>query len=440
MARKIYDVVPPKVANKLENTVRDLGVAKAKKKKRTTKSVKITKSPRVEINSQMPAPDQKPSIKKWVGIGVVVCVFLVGLFLFVRLPKAEIQISPTLSEIKLEDEILANKNVSEINFIGKVIPLKVLEDTKESSQNFPATGTASNEGRATGTIRIYNKNNPATPVTLVSGTHFLSDSGKYFVTLAKVTIPAMKNKVPGSIVVKVQAEKSGEEYNIKPASFSVPKLSGTSYYYSIWAESTEDMVGGYTGKVKKVTKDDIESAEDVLTKKLISDAESTIKSKISEDEILLDDSVLANVISTSSDVKPETVVESFNQSASVKITALVVNKKDLEEYAKKVISDKIPSDSKLLESSLSIIYESGVSDFTKGTEKISLSVSAKSYNTVNTDELSEMFSKKGESEIKSIVESTYGDKVSLVDVNFWPFWVNSAPSNINRIKTNLSFE
>ncbi len=437
MTRKIYDVVPPKVAHKVENTIKGLA-PKNTKRKRATISVKSTKIPRVELSQQMPVIRERPT-KKWFFAGGIAVVILIGLFLLIRLPKAEIEISPSLSDINIEDKVIADKNATSIDFKNKIIPLKVLEDTKESSQEFPATGIASNDGKATGTITIYNKASPSKPVTLVTGTHFLSDSGKYFITLAKVTIPAMQGKTPGSISVKVQAKEVGLDYNIGSSKFSVPKLSGTAYYYSIWGESKETMFGGYTGKVKKVTKDDLDSAKDVLTKKLMQDVESSIKSKISENEIILDNSVSSKIISANSNVKADAIAESFSQSATVKISALVVNKKDLELYAKKIISENMKERKALLESSLHLTYNLDSADFSKGIEKIDLKVTAKDYYIIDTNSLLDMLKKKSSSEIENIVDAHYGDKVSLLKINFWPFWVNSAPNNVNRIEINLNF-
>ena len=99
----------------------------------------------------------------------------------------------------------------------------------------------------------------------------MSDSGKLFVALQKIVIPAAKKSgskiTPGSVQINVQAVEGGTDYNIAPSNFSVPGLKGTAYYYSIYATSTAAMTGGYTGKVKKVTDDDIQGAKDVLTKK-----------------------------------------------------------------------------------------------------------------------------------------------------------------------------
>ena len=135
-------------------------------------------------------------------------------------------------------------------------------------------------------------------------THFLSDSGKLFVALDKVVIPAAKKSgskiTPGTVTIKIQAVDGGTDYNIAPSNFSIPGLSHTSYFYCINAVSTVAMAGGYTGKVKKVTDDDIQGAEDTLVKKATTDATATLKGQVSSDYILLDNAISSSTTGASS--------------------------------------------------------------------------------------------------------------------------------------------
>src|SRR3989344_2935437 len=242
MAKKIYDILPPKTVNKIENSMGSLPIkSKVKRSRKKIESQKV----------------EKKFPLKEVLVGSVIIIFLLGIYFYNRLPKAEIEVWPRLDTVTLQEKIIADKNVDVLNLSQKVIPAQYIEQIEDGWQAFEATGITSTDSKASGTIRIYNKINPAAPITLIAGTHSLSDSGKYFVTLSKVTIPQAQGKNPGSIEVKVQAEGVGDSYNIKASKFSIPKLSGTTYYYSIWAESSKAMTGGYTGSVKKVTKDDI---------------------------------------------------------------------------------------------------------------------------------------------------------------------------------------
>lgn len=425
--------MPPKVAHKVEDAIKSLH-GKDTKNTRKRKLVKEVQRPQKILQEKRRFPLRE------IIFGLAVIVLLFGIYFVNRLPRAEIEISPTLDTITLQEKITADKSISEVDMKRRLIPLEFLEEVKETSQEFPATGITSNDGKAAGNIAIYNKLSPAAPLTLIPGTHFLSDSGKYFITLAKVTIPAMKGKTPGSVNVKVQAKEVGSDYNIGPSNFSVPKLSGTAYYYGIYGESKEAMTGGYTGKVKKVTKDDLDSAKDVLTEKLLKDAESSLKSKVSEDEILLEGAIINNVVNVSFNAKPETIADTFNTSAKVRVLALVFNKRDLEVFAEDKILSQLSDGKNLLENSLNIHYDAGSVDFVKGIEKINLQASARAYHIIDLNDVVDLSRRKSSDEIEKIINLQYGEKVSGVKVNFWPFWVKSAPKDVNRIKVKLNFE
>ncbi|KKP54408.1 MAG: hypothetical protein UR46_C0022G0003 [Parcubacteria group bacterium GW2011_GWA1_33_6] len=303
----------------------------------------------------------------------------------------------------------------------------------------------SNDKKATGSVKIYNKLDSLAPLTLIKGTHFLSDSGKSFVIVDRVIIPSaqyQKGKlVPGSVTAKVEAKEAGEDYNIGNSKFSVPKLSGTVYYYSIYAESSSPMVGGYVGNVKKVTKDDIQKAQDDLTEKLLEQAEVALKSKLTPDDILIDDSVVRDIISFSSTIKQDTIIDKFGAEAKVKVSGLIFKKQDLEKFVKDSIVAKLPQNNSVLETSLDINYNPGVIDNKNGKVTLDLDFSAKVYQDINTQELVELFSLQTTEEIKEIVNSVeYSDKISEAKITFWPFWVKKAPKNKDRIVIDLVFE
>ena len=426
MPRKIYDILPPKVANKVEDALKELSLAKGRKRKSASRPVG-----RKKAKSSFP--------KKWIFIGGAVVVFFVLVYFYNTLPKATVTISPTLDDFTVQEKITANKSVNSIDQVKKIIPAQYIEEEKDGSQQFPATGSAANNQKASGTITVYNKYSPASPITLKVGTHFLSDSGKYFVSLTSITIPAMKGKTAGSVSVKVQAEETGSDYNIKASKFSVPKLAGTAYYYSIWAESTSQMTGGFDKNIKIVTKDNIQTAKVILTKKLLDQAEASLKSKLGADDVLLDGALSRTVMSASSDEKADSVADNFTESAKTKVSALVLKKQDLQKFVKNYVSAKLPSGKNLLEKSLTANYNPELVDLEKGKETIDVTMAFKTYSDIDQNGLISAFSKKSADEIKNIVEEKYGGKVSQVKVDFWPFWVHSAPSNQKRIIVNLNY-
>ncbi|MEK7562530.1 MAG: hypothetical protein AAB509_02540 [Patescibacteria group bacterium] len=436
MAKKIYDIKPPKISKKTEDDIKSFIAGE----KKTRSKGAVVKKQQQNVRR---GKERKFPVGKVLAVAGVLVVIL-AVYLFFELPKADIQIWPKTDILSYTQTITADKTADLNDSINKVIPAQYLEEGKENSQEFPATGSASNEGKATGTIKIYNKYNPVTAITLKAGTHFLSDSGKYFVTLQKVVVPAAKKSggkiTPGSIDAKVQASESGTSYNIKPAKFSVPKLTGTPYYYSIYAESSAEMTGGYTGKVKKVTDDDIQQAKDVLTKKLLEDAKNALKGNISSEYVLADSAISGEVESFSSSVKAGTVTDNFTYKAKVTARALIFKKSDLDKYAKDYIISQMPDSKTLLEKSHTINYKPKSIDISGGKMVLDIDFSSEIYQNIDKNSLSVSFMGMTASQINNSISSEFGEQVSKTKINLWPFWVAKAPKNQKVINIDLKFE
>ena len=441
----MFDILPPKKIHKNEYGSISLMVEEKKQSKRRVNKKQIQETS-FQTQQETPPQTQKerafPLKELLIGSGILVLI-LFGILYF-KLQKAEIEIWPKTEILSFNEQILVDDSVDSIDSSSKTIPAQYFEEEKDLWQEFLATGSASDGGKAEGTITIYNKYSPASSLTLKSGTHFLSDSGKYFITLQKVVIPAAKKEnnktVPGSIEVKVQATEAGEGYNIKPSKFSVPKLSGTSYYYSIYAESSEDMTGGFSGEVKKVTEEDIQKAKKDLTEKLLNDAKESLKNKIGPEYVLLDNAIFAKITESSSAVKAGAVVDKFNYQAKAKTTALVFKKSDLESLVKEYIGSNISDEKIFLDDSLTLNYSSETVDIEDKKTVLDLDFSVKAYKTIDKNDLILLFREKSESQIKETINSKMGDQVSQSKVSLWPFWTIKAPKDKNKIKIDLKFE
>jgi len=426
MPKKIYDIVPPKVSRHAQEQIKDFLSDNKKKKHKTSR--------------------KKEKSFSWKPVIAISGVVVLGLavYLFFSLPRVNVEIWPKVDVLNYKQTLTADKSALSVDLTEALAPAQYFVEEKQGSEDFPATGNASNEGKASGTITVYNKYDPPTPLTLKAGTHFLSDSGKYFVSLQKIVIPAGKKSgskvTPGSIEIKVEAVEGGEDYNIKAAKFSVPKLSGTSYYYSIYAESTKAMTGGYAGKVKKVTEDDIAGAKDVLTKKLLSDAEASLRSKISSEYILLDNAISSETTSASTNTKSGAVIDSFTYQANVKVSALAFKKSDLEKFAKDYIVSQIPDQRIMLDKTFNLNYSAQSVDIKAGKATLSLDFSAGNYQDIDRNSLIPSLVNKNGDQIKETVKDSLGDKISDIKVNFWPFWVKKAPKSQKAVTIELKFE
>ena len=435
MAKKIFDILPSKIAHKIEDGIKSL----------TSEEEKHTKgrgNKKHNKNTSSHKERHFPLKEILAGSGVLFLI-LAGVLYF-KLQKVNIEIWPRKEVLSFKEQVMADNSVDMIDSKNKTIPAQFFDVEKDLWQEFSATGNASNDGKAGGSIVIYNSYIPAEAITLKTGTHFLSDSGKYFITLSRVIIPAAKKQnnktIPGSVEVKVQATESGEDYNIKPAKFSVPKLVGTSYYYSIYADSSRAMTGGFSSEIKKVTEDDIKTAKDTLQKNLLNNIKEELKNKIDTEYILLDEAIFTEIIESFAAVKAGAVVDKFNYQAKARATALVFKKSDLESFIKEYINSNIPVPKNFLEDSLIFKHSPETIDIKDKKIVFNLDFSVKTYQTIDKNDLISLLREKSASEIKEAINNRMGDSLSQMQVNFWPFWTIKAPRDKDKIKIDLKFE
>lgn len=431
MSQKIFDIVPPHLSSSTED-----------------ENIKDRKG--IKNNSGSSGKKRRP---KLVGVLVFLGVFLVlvAVYFYFSLASVSIDIWPVTEAVSFEQKIILDESLTEVDWStlpadeDKNLPAQFIEEEKESWQEFVATGSSSKEGVAQGTIRVYNKYSPAAPITLVAKTRFLSDSGKLFRSVSKINLPAAQIKsgkvTPSWVDVEVIAVGSGEDYNIGPATFSLPGLSGTAYYYSIYGESAESMSGGYESALKVVTADDIDAAKDDLTQNLFTDIESALQNKASSSGLVLfSNAIDKSVIESSCSVKTGAEVEKFNCSAKVNAKALVAKEADLERLARDYILSQVPDSKTILEKTLVLTYNPELVDLKAGTISLNLAISCNIYSSINIQTLSLDFMGRNSSQISDVIYSKLGQEISRIKIDFWPFWVKKAPNDQSKIKVQLNFD
>jgi len=261
--------------------------------------------------------------------------------------------------------------------------------------------------------------------------------------MEKVVVPKATKSgskiTPGSIQVKVQAEEGGESYNIGPANFSVPKLSGTAFYYSIYAVSTEAMSGGYAGDVKKVTDDDISQAKEDLVKKVSEAAIAELKTEIDADYLLLDDAVTYIASNSGTETKVGTTIDKFTYKTTVKASGLAFKKADLDKFARNYIVSQMPDDNTILDSSFKTEYTLKKIDISDGNMTLDINLSSGIYKNISKNSLALLLTGKNSNQISEVINNNLADSVSKVKVNFWPFWVTKSPKTPKSIEIELKF-
>lgn len=374
-------------------------------------------------------------------IFIIIAIIAAGSY-FLFPGRAEVEISPKIDELAAEAQITVDSNESILNYDNNVIPGIIFngDNNKVYSEDYESTGSSDNVAKATGTIRVYNKMSPAKPVSLIRNTGFLSyPGGLIYRADSAFTIPAAKaDGTPGSIDIKVTASEAGTKYNIKSATFSVPKLSGTEYYINISAETIPDkpISGGEESVVKIVSKDDLTLSKDAFQKKYTEEAKQALIQSIPQGYDYFPDDIIPQVNNLTVDAVQGDRVDKFNISAKVTSTVLVFRRDDINKLGEALLQEKMPEAKTLVPGSIS--YEVTSRNLKSG--KLSLTVTFKSniYSAPDTDFILTTIKGKDKDYSLSILKNI--PELENVNIKLFPFWQINIPGDEKMIdiKVNLN--
>jgi len=374
----------------------------------------------------------KKSFPKGIFLIILFFVFL-GFSAFFLFSKIKMEIWPEIDKISLNDKIEVVNNSESIDFENNAIPGRVFIDQKSENRDFPATGKATVEEKASGTITVYNAYSTSSQ-TLVENTRFVSSSGKLFRSVQKEVIPGGRYEggkfIPGQKDIEVKAAEPGEDYNIEPTTFSIPGFKGTSRYTYFYGKSFSNMVGGYIGDVSKVTEEDIENAKNSLVIELKQESKDFLKSIIPEGYILLDEAISQEITESSSSVEANTTAESFNATVRVKSKGLAFKRADIME----LLVQKAGEEKKIKEEGTELNYT--VDSFNEDKTQISLSGQIIAYENINLEEIKRALFGKTLQEAKIFLGNLEG--VSKVEINSWPFWRKRVPEDHDKFEIKLN--
>ncbi|MFH1462223.1 MAG: hypothetical protein ABIG08_00760 [bacterium] len=361
---------------------------------------------------------------------------ILGALAFFTLSKAKIEVWPETETLTSETKLI----------VGQDIPGKILTKEKTISGNFPASGKISKEEKAEGTLRVYNDYSASSQV-LIANTRFVSVEGKLFRTPIKVTIPGgyyEKGKFfSGEADIRVVADEAGPEYNIGPSTFSIPGFAGSDKYTKFYAKSFQSMTGGFKEETGQITQKDLEGAENNLTERAKIESEIALRMELQKEEFLLEynfieKAVRTQVVETFPLAKAGQEGESFNFQAKAKSETLIFKKADFDNFVKNFILSQTSEGKALCQESLKVNSNTESIDLDSGKITLSLAISAKVYTDIDLSILKNGLGKKSLTEAKVFLEDEPG--IIKAEVEFWPFWVKSAPDNSEKIEVGLRFD
>jgi len=418
------------------NKIRDISPASESKPVIIPKESKPKEKP--VIKKKKIAPKEKRHFPKLLIIIPSIIIVLAVIWLTSSFySKLSLEIKPRTEEIVFQQEIEVNVNQDALNIQDKIVPGQFFDGNKEGSMVFKTKGVATDGQKAEGIIKVYNSHNPPRTFGFRETTRFLSAEGaRVFRAPDKVFLPAgtlKGGKVEPSVTeVRVVAQEAGEDYNIGKSNFSVPGLAGSSFYYSIWAESDQAMTGGYIKEVNMVTEQGLDEAKIQLRKELIRLAKQDIEANLPEDYVLREDFFFIKTFDYSCDKESGDKVDEITCTGSIVVKGLGFKLSDIREIVMDQLKQEIPSEKSY--DSNSLILEFIAKNLVSESGKLILDFETivNVYDKLSEEIISLQVKGLHEKQIQKDIFENY-PFIESVKSNFWPFWVKKAPKVLERI-------
>jgi hypothetical protein len=249
--------------------------------------------------------------------------------------------------------------------------------------------------------------------------------------------------VPGTVDVKVTADQTGIDYNIGPSTFSIPGFAGSEKYTKFYGKSSQPMTGAVSQKASQVTKEDLDNAKNILSKKAKEDCESSFIQEISGEKaaagfLFLQDAIQTNISDTFSLAAPGTVAENFSYQVKAKSQTMIFKKEDINNFTKEFVNSQLLEGQKVIEKSITTNITPETVNLSSGKIILSLNISAKTYSDFNPAGFKEGLKGKTAVESKVILENF--SEVSRAEVKLWPFWVRKIPEDLEKIQININVD
>ncbi|KKQ93379.1 MAG: hypothetical protein UT66_C0056G0003 [candidate division CPR2 bacterium GW2011_GWC1_39_9] len=273
-------------------------------------------------------------------LAIPVILFILG---FIFLPKAEVIIAVASEKMPVDAKFAVDKDAQGVDAKQGMIPGKFIDDIKEEQKEFDATGKKDVGAKATGMVTLYNKWD-SDAFTLKKGTQMRSGSGKVFLLVSEVSIPGTTINhgtiVAGQISAAVEAELSGDSYNIGASDFVIVKLSAPEQVL-VYGKSLSNMSGGSTKEVKIVSDADVAKSKETFIKEVSDNFIKKLKAD-NKSYIVIDKAVKTEAVSFEASPAVGAEASKFTLKLKSRYRAVIFDDADINRYFTKILEAQVP--------------------------------------------------------------------------------------------------
>lgn len=367
-------------------------------------------------------------------LGGISLLSLLGVALFLFLPKAEIHVTPhkTTQSADLQFNGRSGGDMNGEN----VISVRLAEREETVSFSMETTGKAGGSNqKARGTAVIYNEYS-SDPQPLVATTRLETSDGRLFRLVEGVTVPGMTDvggrKEPGAIEANVIADQAGAEYNIGSATFTIPGFKGGPKYGKFSAKSAKAFSGGGDGgsDISVIAKIDMENAEKQAREKAKEAFLNEIRSGLSEDEKVLEEELEIIPGGTTTLPQAGTAATAFDYRNTFKIRAFIFSEKKIREAFEAASRTELQGIS-FRPVSITLEYGESLPNYSEGTVRLKAHALIALESVIDQEKLREAILGQDAEGIEQTLESF--PSIKKIEVNFDPRFISSVPKSKDRV-------
>ena len=377
------------------------------------------------------AKDEKKSRVSWKSFSIILGIIFVLGVAYIALSyfsEAAIAIAPRQEFMEVDDTFGATADSS-----GEIAIESVsIEETLELEA--PIATARSGTEKAQGQVVIYNEYSTE-PQTLIASTRLETPGGKIYRIPNAITVPGAKlvggKLTASSIETTVFADKAGPEYNLGLSDFTIPGFKGTSKYTKFYARSKTEIMGGFTGSSKVVTKEDV----DGLVKKAEDSLRAGLKEKIERDlpkDIFLPNDAVELKVTVETVTPP---VNSAGDNVKVKVkgvaNALALKRSDVSKSLARRHLVLAANENSVVHNLESLNFEVIVKDFEKKTLTLKITGRANFVWQFDEDALKRALTGARRSTRNAVFKDFSG--IERAEINFRPAWWRIFPRSSDRI-------
>lgn len=385
------------------------------------KGDELPKKPKVKSGAKVPNFNRFRKRLVLIIGGVILLIAFLIWAIFIA-PRATVVVSAKTTSSSINQPVTIDTTVSSDPEKG-TLKAVTKEISEEKSVEFTATGRKDAGKKATGTVE-FSTSSLGGLGTIPAGTRLTTSGGLVFITDSAVTL-GFQGGPSSSGTTTVTAAENGSKYNA-----ATGNLDGAPSDVS--ATLTGPTSGGLTKMVTVISAEDVQKAKESVAEEDTDAIKDSLRQEFDGAAIIIDESFTIDYdeVNTSPAVGQEASTATLTTEVTYKLYG--VEKTELNNYLKEYLNDELEG------TDGQRIYESGAEDASfqeaekaKNGAKATLIATAQIGPNIEDSEVKEQARGQRFGDIQQSLEAIQG--VESVDVNFFPFWVNTVPDDPSRI-------